>query len=257
VAATLTPEPNAREQGDQASYSVRIDEKKFAQAAGGEILVIRGLAFALAPRSFTCLIGPSGCGKTTALRIILGLDPDFEGEISAKLRHERLAVVFQEPRLLPWRTVEQNIRLALPPDLADKDASPVLSAVGLEAFRKSYPGELSLGMARRAALARAFSVEPDVLLLDEPFVSLDEATADRLRGLLMDLWLSTRVTVLMVTHNLREAVRLADQLIILSPRPAHVTAVVDVPLAREARRGAALDAILADLAARFPNLAFL
>ena len=153
--------------------------------------------------------------------------------------------------------MEQNIRLALPSALADKDLDPILSAVELDTFRDSYPSELSLGMARRVALARAFSVEPAVLLLDEPFVSLDETTADRLRGLLIDLWSSTRVTVLMVTHNLREAVRLADRLVILSPRPAHVSGIADVPLARADRRGRALDAALNDLAARYPTLAFL
>jgi NitT/TauT family transport system ATP-binding protein len=260
VAATLRPPGEAlarQEQDASAPYFVRIDEKSFVHAAGGAIPVIRGLSFELAPNSFTCLIGPSGCGKTTTLRIMLGLDSDFVGAVSPRLREARIAPVFQEPRLLPWRTVEQNIRLALPAAIADKDLTPILSAVELEPFRHSYPAELSLGMARRVALARAFSVEPDVLLLDEPFVSLDEATADRLRSLLLDLWRSTRVTVLMVTHNVREAVRLADRLIVLSPRPAHVTGSLDVPLARAERHGPALDAILAKLAARFPTLAFL
>jgi NitT/TauT family transport system ATP-binding protein len=257
VAATLTRHSFREDELEQPSYSVRIDEKAFAQAAGGEIVVIRDLAFDLPRDAFTCLIGPSGCGKTTTLRIMLGLDSDFKGQISPDLHRERIAAVFQEPRLLPWRTVEQNIRLALPASLAHKDLDPVLSAVELNAFRQSYPAELSLGMARRAALARAFSVEPAMLLLDEPFVSLDEATADRLRALLIDLWRSTRVTVLMVTHNLREAVRLADRLVILSPRPAHVNGIVDVPLAREERRGAALDALLNDIVARFPTLAFM
>jgi NitT/TauT family transport system ATP-binding protein len=155
---------------------------------------------------------------------------------------------------LPWRTVEQNIRLALPPPLVGKDLTPILDAVELTQFRRSYPSELSLGMARRVALARAFSVEPEILLLDEPFVSLDEATANRLRQLLIDLWRSSPVTVLMVTHNIREAVRLADRLVILAPRPAHVLGEVDMHLPRAERRGAALDKLLADLAARFPSL---
>ena len=255
MAGTLTVHANSGKRADRSDYSVRIDEKSFPLAAGGGIVVIRDLSFDLARQSFTCLIGPSGCGKTTTLRIMLGLDTEFKGDISASLRRDRIAPVFQEPRLLPWRTVEQNIRLALPPDLAEKDLDPILSEVELDGFRHSYPAELSLGMARRVALARAFSVEPAVLLLDEPFVSLDEATADRLRGLLSELWRSARVTVLMVTHNLREAVRLADRLVILSPRPAHLAAIVDVTLPRDDRRGAALDATLNDLAARFPALA--
>jgi NitT/TauT family transport system ATP-binding protein len=240
---------------EDAPLSVRIDEKSFDMATGGEVAVLRDLAFDLAPQTFTCLLGPSGSGKTTTLRIILGLDADFRGAISPALRSAHLAAVFQEPRLLPWRTVEQNIRLALPPELETKDIAPILYAVELTAFRNSYPSELSLGMARRAALARAFLVEPEILLLDEPFVSLDEPTANRLRDLLIDLWRSRPVTVLMVTHNVREAVRLADRLIVLSPRPAHVLGTVDVTLPREERRGAALDALLVDVTSRFPNLA--
>ena len=237
-----------------APYAVRIDAKTFQRATGGDVAVIRDLAFELARETFTCLIGPSGCGKTTTLRIILGLDGDFRGAVSDELRQARMAAVFQEPRLLPWRTVEENIRLALPPPLAAKDLTPILDAVELTGFRNSYPSELSLGMARRAALARAFSVEPQVLLLDEPFVSLDEATANRLRQLLIELWQSSPVTVLMVTHNVREAVRLADRLVILSPRPAHVVGVVDLPLPRDERRGMKLDALLQELAERFPSL---
>lgn len=242
--ATRAPAPE--------SYSVRVDAKSFNRASGGEIAVVRGLDFTLTPETFTCLIGPSGCGKSTTLRIMLGLDRDFEGAVSGSVARARKAVVFQEPRLLPWRTVEQNIRLALPPELAGKNLTPILEAVELEKFRSSYPTELSLGMARRAALARAFSVEPELLLLDEPFVSLDEVSANRLRDLLLDLWRSSPVTVLMVTHNVREAVRLADRLVILAPRPTRVVGAVDLSLPREERSGSALDALLTDLAARYP-----
>jgi NitT/TauT family transport system ATP-binding protein len=237
-----------------APFSVRIDEKRFARAAGDDIVAIRDLAFELEPRTFTCVLGPSGCGKTTTLRILLGLDEDFSGKISPNLRRARVAAVFQEPRLLPWRTVEQNIRLALPPPLADKDLSGILEDVGLAGFRHDFPSELSLGMARRAALARAFSVEPEVLFLDEAFVSLDEPTANRLRDLLVELWRARRITVLMVTHNLREAVRLADRLIVLSPRPGHVVGEMDLAVPREERRGARLDALLAEIGERFPAL---
>jgi NitT/TauT family transport system ATP-binding protein len=237
-----------------APLAVRIDEKSFERAAGGEISVIRGLAFELAPQTFTCMLGPSGCGKTTTLRIVLGLDEDFRGAVSPGLRRARMAAVFQEPRLLPWRTVEQNIRLALPSDLADKDLTPILDAVELTGFRTSYPAELSLGMARRAALARAFSVEPEVLLLDEAFVSLDEPTANRLRDLLIDLWRSSPITVLMVTHNVREAVRLADRLILLSHRPTHVVGTTYLSVPRDERRGPRLDQLVRDLAERFPGV---
>src|SRR5829696_4049225 len=151
--------------------SIVIDVKDYRSTTGGTVPVLRGLAFTLRANAFTCLIGPSGCGKTTTLRILLGLDEDFSGHIDPRLRTTRLAAAFQEPRLLPWRTVEQNIRLALPEALAGKDLDPLFDAVGLLELRARFPRELSLGQQRRAALARAFAVEPDILFLDEPFVS--------------------------------------------------------------------------------------
>ncbi|MDJ0931745.1 ATP-binding cassette domain-containing protein [Breoghania sp.] len=172
---------------------MRIDAKDFALVEGGRIAVLRDLAFSLEPGSFTCLIGPSGCGKTTALRIMLGLDTDHRGDVRLPSERARLAAIFQEPRLLPWRTVEQNVRLALPPD-AMPDLDALFETLGLSAMRASYPGELSLRLARRVALARAFAVDPDVLLLDEPFVSLDEPVAECLRALLLDLWRARGVT---------------------------------------------------------------
>jgi NitT/TauT family transport system ATP-binding protein len=235
-------------------FSVRIEEKSFLRADGEVLPVLRGLAFDLRPGSFTCLLGPSGCGKTTTLRIMLGLDADFAGTLAPNLKQARSAVVFQEPRLLPWRSVEQNIRLALPPALKGRDILPPLRSVGLEGFERAYPGELSLGMARRAALARAFAVEPELLLLDEPFVSLDESAADRLRELLLALWQASPVTVLLVTHNVREALRLADRLLVLSERPAHLLGAMELKLDRAARHGPALDALADDLLGRFPSL---
>ncbi|MDQ0327593.1 NitT/TauT family transport system ATP-binding protein [Rhodopseudomonas julia] len=246
--------PHADKVEDHA-FSVRIEAKRFKRANGGEVEVIRDLSFVLTPHTFTCLLGPSGCGKTTTLKIMLGLDADFSGAVSPALQRARFAAVFQEPRLLPWRSVEDNIRLALPPEMAEKDLTPVLDAVELNAFRSAYPSELSLGMARRVALARAFSVEPEILLLDEPFVSLDEMTANRLRHLLLELWQSRPVTVLMVTHNIREAARLADRLIVLSPPPAHVAGTTEISLPHAGRSGGALSHLLVDLAHRFPSLA--
>jgi ABC-type nitrate/sulfonate/bicarbonate transport system ATPase subunit len=125
------------------------------------------------------LVGPTGCGKITLLRIVAGLDRDFDG-IVAIPAHGTLAMVFQEPRLLPWRTVEQNVRLAAP-RVTDAGLELLFHTLGLEAHRAHYPGELSLGLARRVALARAFAAKPDLLLLDEPFVSLDDALAARLQ----------------------------------------------------------------------------
>lgn len=233
---------------------MRIDRKAFRMAEGGTLEVLRDVAFALPARSFTCLIGPSGCGKTTTLRILLGLDRDFSGHVDPRLATARIAAVFQEPRLLPWRTVEENIRLALPEALVEAPLAPILDAVGLAEAARSYPAELSLGMARRAALARAFAVEPEVLALDEPFVSLDEATAGRLRELLLELWRARPTTVLMVTHNLREAVALSERILILGGRPAGIMGDVEVPPHLAAGGTAGVEAFLADLAGRFPGL---
>jgi NitT/TauT family transport system ATP-binding protein len=235
---------------------VTIDHKAFRSADGAETVVLHGLRFALAPGSFTCLIGPSGCGKTTTLRIILGLDGDFAGEIRLSPPDLRMAAVFQEPRLLPWRTVEQNVRLALPaqesiPAAADLDR--LFEVLGLDQLRGRYPSELSLGLARRVALARAFAVMPDLLLLDEPFVSLDEHTADRLRAHLLELWQAQGATVLMVTHNVREAARLADRLLLLNGRPARLVGDVAVPLRRDARSGETLGRFLTSLARAHPE----
>jgi ABC-type nitrate/sulfonate/bicarbonate transport system ATPase subunit len=207
--------------GDAAALELRIDAKRFLSADGASVEVVRGLVLRLEAGSFGVLIGPSGCGKTTILRIAAGLDPDFRGQLRAP-GAGRLGMVFQEPRLLPWRTVVENIRLALPADAADVDLAGLVEILGLGAHLARYPGELSLGLARRAAIARAFAVRPDFLLLDEPFVSLDEAVATRLRSELLALTARTRVTTLFVTHDLEEAVELGDRLFFLSDRPARI-----------------------------------
>ncbi|MCT7374280.1 ABC transporter ATP-binding protein [Chelativorans salis] len=213
---------------------------------GEESEILRDLAFTLQAGTFTCLIGPSGCGKTTTLRILLGLDHDFSGTVTMPAGDVRTVAVFQEPRLLPWRTVEQNVRLALPPG-ATPDIQPLFTTLGLQAMLDRYPSELSLGLERRVALARAFAVMPDVLLLDEPFVSLDEHTAERLRELLVELWQRHAVTVLMVTHNVREAVQLADRLLLMNGRPAKIVGDVAVPMERSKRSGVRLQQFLDEL----------
>ena len=166
------------------------------------------------------------------LRCIAGLDGDFAGTI----RHPdpcRLGMVFQEPRLLPWRTVEQNIRLAAP-GIDEKVLDQLLSALHLASHRTHFPGELSLGLARRVAIARAFAVEPDVLLLDEPFVSLDPPLAAELRRELAALVSSRPTTTMLVTHDPHEAAELADVAYVLAHRPATVAAKIacDTPAAR-------------------------
>jgi NitT/TauT family transport system ATP-binding protein len=234
-----------------AALTVAISEKWFppvgdapAKHALGEI------AFAVAPGDVLALIGPSGCGKTTLLNLIAGLDRSFRGRIDLA-PDRRLAYVFQEPRLLPWRTVEDNVRLVLDGG-AEDDArvGAVLAQVGLGAAAKLFASRLSLGMARRAALARAFVIEPGLLLLDEPFVSLDERTAGRLRLLLRELLTLHHTTAILVTHNLREATMLARRLILLSASPGRLIGDVEVPLSESERRDErAIDAFRARLLA--------
>ena len=239
--------PDAR-----SPLSVDIAEKTFRSAEGVLVTALKDLSFEVRPGEFACLLGPSGCGKTTTLRILLGLDKDFAG--SFRLPEDgtgRVAAVFQEPTLLPWRTVEQNDRLALPEALRDTDLSPLFQSLGLAGMRTLFPSELSLGLARRAALARAFAIEPAVLFLDEPFVSLDEQTAERLRYLLLSVWSGRPTTALMVTHNLREALMLSDRIIVLSARPAGVVGMFDVALPRQQRSPEAIDDLLSLFHRRF------
>ncbi len=199
----------------------------------------------------TVLMGPSGCGKTTLLRIVAGLDDQFTGEIDMPA-DARLGFMFQEPRLLPWRTVRQNIDIVAAPGFSEEYFQHLTKAVGVDDLLSRYPQELSLGLARRAALARAFSTEPDLLLLDEPFVSLDEKTADRLRRLLLDVWSARPTTAVMVTHNAREALLLADQLVLMAPRPTRVLAVETIDVPQAERDAATVEALHTDLLERFP-----
>ncbi|HPQ96110.1 MAG: ABC transporter ATP-binding protein [Thiothrix sp.] len=198
---------------------------------------LEALHFRAGPGEFVALIGPSGSGKTTLLKIVAGLDTRFEGQV-ARSPTARLGFMFQEPRLLPWLTVEQNVGLvlnALPPTQQGAlraHLQELLTQVGLQDFRTAFPGQLSGGMQRRLALVRAFVIRPELLLMDEPFLSLDEPTAEQLRRQLLVLWQQTGSTILFVTHNLREALMLADRVLFLSPRPAHLILEQPVPSPR-------------------------
>ena len=217
---------------------------------GTRIPAIRDLLLEVRPQSMTVLMGPSGCGKTTLLRIVAGLDTRFLGRVHVP-DNTRIGIMFQEPRLLPWRTVRQNIAIVAE-NLSNAELDHLASAVGIADMLPRYPQELSLGLARRVALARAFAPRPDLLLLDEPFVSLDERTADRLRRLLLEVWSARPSTALLVTHNPREAILLADQLVLLAPRPTHVVAVVPLVIPQAKRDAAVVEEIYADLLKRYP-----
>lgn len=214
---------------------MRIAEKTYPGAHGVPAAALRDLAFSLPAGHVGALLGPSGCGKTTTLRIVAGLDAAFRGDVKRPGKG-RLGIVFQEPRLLPWRTVEQNVHLAMEAaGLTPGSEAGLFPMLGLDAHRRRYPGELSLGLARRAAIARAFAVEPDLLLLDEPFVSLDPETATRLRAELAALQARTRPTTLIVTHDRDEALALADHVFVLGGSPARIVADLAVEPPREAR----------------------
>jgi NitT/TauT family transport system ATP-binding protein len=236
---------------------IRVRRKRFAAVGDApQKLVIENLTLEVPPNGFVALFGPSGCGKSTLLNLVAGLDPDFAGEIRLP-EPARIGYVFQEPRLLPWLTVEDNLKLVL----ADEPQSAVkidlwLAEMGLADVRAVFPTRLSLGMARRVALARAFIIQPTLLLMDEPFVSLDEPTAERLRRLLLETLRTHPATVLFVTHNLREAITLADRIALLAPAPTRVLREIEVPLALERRFDpAALEQCRADLADGLPGLA--
>jgi NitT/TauT family transport system ATP-binding protein len=241
---------DVRPAGAISRFKIRIEEKTHIGADGTRIPAIRDLVLDIKPQSMTVLMGPSGCGKTTLMRIVAGLDDRYVGEVGIP-EGTRLGFMFQEPRLLPWRTVRQNIQIVAPA-ISSTDLDQLVASVGIADMLPRYPQELSLGLARRVALARAFATKPDLLLLDEPFVSLDERTADRLRRLLLEVWSARPTTAILVTHNAREAILLADQLVLLAPRPTHVVADVPITVPQSERDAAVVEEIYADLLERYP-----
>ena len=212
---------------------VNITGKSFESAAGKRHDVLDNVTFTLNAGEVGVLFGPSGCGKSTLLRILAGLDGNYRGHV-ARSPGMRLGMVFQEPRLLPWRTVEENVRLAAP-GADDGELSALFEVLELSAHRNRFPAQLSLGLARRVALARAFAIEPDFLLLAEPLPSLDNALAGTLRDQVATLVASRTMMTLLVTHDLDDAVRLGDRLFFLSPRPARILHVETIAAPRAMR----------------------
>jgi ABC-type nitrate/sulfonate/bicarbonate transport system ATPase subunit len=190
--------------------------------------VLDGIDLAIAKGEFVSLVGPSGAGKTTLLRIIAGLDSGYNGELAWQGARPRLGIVFQEPRLVPWLDILDNLLLVSGPEAAG-EARALLEAVELGGNETALPGQLSGGMQRRAALARALLVKPDFLLLDEPLISLDAALTERMRRLLNEFWRAHRITTLLITHNLSEAAALSTRILILSPTERRVVADCALP----------------------------
>ena len=234
--------------GAQRQLKINIARKAFRTASGDVREVLRGFSLSLAAGKIHALVGPSGYGKTTLLRIIIGLDRDFEGTIDLP-PGTRIGMVFQEPRLLPWRSVLDNLRLAAP-QASDVDLLRIATDLGIGGHLRYFPGELSLGLARRVALARAFAISPNLLVLDEPFVSLDAALALRLRAELAELVGRRSVITLLVTHNIEEAIALADRIFLLSESPARILAEVPISMPRSARTSDQIAAIADEIAAR-------
>jgi len=202
-------------------------------ADDGRLEVLQGIHLELEREEFLCVLGPSGSGKTSLLRLIAGLISPDSGSIVFGNANPRLSLMFQQANLMPWRTVYQNI--ALPLQLQNLDSSfirekvaELIKLIGLEGFEGSWPAELSGGMAQRVALARAFISDPDLLLLDEPFGSLDALTRERMAGELLQLWQSRPRPVVMVTHSISEALLLSDRVVVFSPRPGSI--VLDQPV---------------------------
>jgi NitT/TauT family transport system ATP-binding protein len=197
----------------------------------GELPVLASIELTLNEREIVAIVGPSGCGKTTLLRIIGGLDRNFDGKVEWRNGVvPRIGTVFQEPRLLPWRTVRENLLLAqesADPRLVDC----FLESLDLTPFRDAFPRTLSLGMARRVATARAFAIRPELVLLDEPFVSLDANMAARSQELLLSAWRERPVSGLLVTHDQAEATALAHRILVLGQRPARILQEIKVPRA--------------------------
>ena len=223
------------------SLTIDIAEKRFDSAGRA---LFEGLRLTVAPSSLVALVGPSGIGKSTLLRMIAGIDAAFTGSIlidgTPAARAPTPGFVFQDPRLLPWLTAVENIRAANPAVGAD-GAREALTRVGLDSVDDLYPHQLSGGMQRRVALARALAVNARLLLLDEPFVSLDRALVAEMHELFSQVVADARPTVLFVSHLTDDAARLADRAIVLDHRPARIVTDIDLPVPRGKRDETVLD----------------
>lgn len=193
--------------------------------------------------NFVSIIGGSGCGKSTLLRIIGGLETDYQGEVllegeAVRAPSRKKGFIFQDHRLLPWLTVEENIRFSLPKEWKDPKEliQENLDLVGLTGFEKAYPKQLSGGMAQRVAIARALANKPDILLLDEPFGALDAITKVHLQEQMLKIWRKEKITMIIVTHDIDEAIYLGNKVVVMTPRPGRIKKIQEIDLGTPKRR---------------------
>lgn len=207
-----------------------------------DTVALTDVSFTADAGEFVAVVGPSGCGKSTLLRVLAGLEPDFDGRATIDGRllqdggSDDVGVVFQDPRLLPWATVRENVRVGYNGQPPDSTVDDLIDQVGLDGFEEALPRELSGGMAQRVALARGLAYEPKVLLLDEPFSALDALTQTEQQEFLLDVWRDTGATILLVTHDIEEAAYLADRVLVLRGQPGTLHEDVPVSVARPRKR---------------------
>ena len=219
---------------------------KNLQKSFGNLKVLENVSFEIEEDEFVCVVGPSGCGKSTLLRLIMNLEQPEKGTILIKNNPveqsvSELGYVFQEPALFPWRSIVKNVEFPLEIKGIKKEerrkiAQKYINLVGLEGFENSYPFELSGGMKQRIALARVLAKNPEVLLMDEPFASVDAQTRNKLQEELAGLWKITKKTIIFVTHNIEEAIYLGDKIIVLTKRPSHIEKIFINPLKKPRNR---------------------
>ncbi len=227
----------------QGTVEVRGVNKSFPKQAGdGDLRVLNDVSFSLEAGTFACLVGPSGCGKSTLLRIVDGLIAPDSGDVV--IAGERVKApsldrgfVFQHFNLLPWRTVQGNVEFGLENLGVGKEerrrrAEAVINLVDLEGFERYYPAQLSGGMQQRVGLARALAIEPSILLMDEPFGSVDDQTRMLLQDELLKIWEQSQKTVIFVTHDIEEALYLGDLIVVMRARPSQVSRILEVPFGR-------------------------
>ena len=220
--------------------NIEIKKKTFpltTQNKQSENLIFKNLNFIIKKSQFISIFGPSGCGKTTLLNIISGLDKNFDGSVqtfnSATNPNKNISYMFQEPRLFPWLTAIENVKFPIKKKKnCEKISLELIKKVGLEKYTNQYPNRLSGGMQRRIALARAFAPNPNILLLDEPFISIDKKISNSLRKLLIRLWKKNKPIIVFVTHDLDEAIELADRIFFLSNLPSKIVLDYEINLAR-------------------------